>query len=257
MLKKFILTGLVLLAVLQYPALSQGKEESASLALEMAESAIIQMKEKDLGTTYANDTLNEAKALFSEERYLAAESLANKVLEIKNTAEEVKGMIDDVEEKIYEASSRGYNVSEASVLFGSGLEEFRVDNYEDAEKLMNSALNELEEAEAEGSLKKAEEGTEPLRVLMDNLWLVIIFTLAVLVIGGKIKRHVQIKRTVEKRKRLNKEHDRIENLIRKTQKKYFRTREISKLDYEVVMGRYQKRLSAIEKELRMLGTDQN
>jgi enoyl reductase-like protein len=51
---------------------------------------------------------------------------------------------------------------------------------------------------------------------------------------------------------LGKEEDRIEKLICETQKKYFKTKEISKMDYEIMMKRCQERLSAIKKQIKML-----
>ena len=231
---------------------AEENKTSASLMIEKAEKTITEMMKMGFGVTYANDTLNEAKVLFSQGYYLGAEALASKVLEIKEKAESVKKLIDQVESRIYEVSSKGYNVSDALELFNSGLKEFEVDNYADAEELMNEALNKLEEIEAEESIKAVQKQSELISPLLDNLWLLIIVGLLMLITGFKTKNFVDKRRMKNKIKNLKKEEFKIKKLIKNVQNKYFVTNEISKMDYEMAMKRYMWRLSWIKKEIKLL-----
>ncbi len=224
-------------------------EDSALLAIERAEKTIKEMLETGFGVTYANDTLNEAKNLFDNGYYEASESLARKVLEIKEKAIEVDELTNQVESKIYELSSKGYDVSSVHVTFNSGLSEFGVDNYLGAEKFMRQALSELDELEAEESLKRIRTGETDVSFVLDYLWVLIILFLFVLVAGFKVKGKVNIKNWKRELKSLEKEMENVEKLLAGAQRRYFEKGSISKMDYDLSVSRYNKSLSVIKRKI--------
>ncbi len=229
------------------------EKESVWKSIEEAEKAIEEMKVMGFGVTYANDTLNEAKNLFEEGYYEASELLAKKVLEIKEKAIEVDGLIDQVESKIYELESKGYNVSSVRDIFDRGLSEFMVDNYLGAEELMRRALNELDEIEVKESLERVRKGgVDPVSILLDHLWLLIILFLSVLIIGLKVRDRVNVRKWKEEVRALREEMKNVKRLIGEAQRKYFEEGSMSKMDYELVMSGYTHRLSMIKRRMSFL-----
>lgn len=224
--------------------------ESALLAIERAEETINEMLGMGFGVAYANDTLNEAKNLFDQGYYEASESLAKKVLEIKEKAIEVDELINQVESKIYELSSKGYNVSSIYVTFNSGLSEFNVDNYLGAENFMRQALNDLDELEAEESLKRIQTGgVDVVLVVLDYLWVLIILILFILIAGLKIKDKVNIKNWEGELKSLENEMGNLKNSLAKIQRRYFEKGSVSKMDYDISVSRYNKTISVVKRKI--------
>jgi hypothetical protein len=188
------------------------------------------MQNMGFGVTYANDTLSEAKILLEQERYMAAETVANKVLEIKEKAIKVSDLIDVVEARLYNLSSKGCEVNTVQALFNSGLAEFKIDNYIESENIMNQVMNKLDEIEAKESMKKASITIELnfLPMLLDHLWLIIISLLIILVVGLKAKKISKKRKMKIKSKKLEKEKDKLIDKIKEIQKKYFERGIISK-----------------------------
>ena len=227
--------------------------EDALLAIEGAEETIKEMLEMGFGITYANDTLNEAKNLFDQGYYEASESLAKKVLEIKEKAIEVDELINQVESKIYELSSKGYDMSSVRVTFSSGLSEFNVDNYLDAENFMRDALNELDELEAEESLKRIQtSGVDVVSVVLNYLWVFIILILLILIAGLKIKDKVDIKHLKGELESLEGEMENIKKSLAAVQRRYFEKGSVSKMDYDISVSRYNKTISVIKRKISVL-----
>ncbi|MEM5871253.1 MAG: hypothetical protein QW051_00095 [Candidatus Aenigmatarchaeota archaeon] len=256
MLNKILFTCLAIFLLMNILVLASAEvtEEEAQIEIEKAEYIIKEMQSLGFGVMYANDTLNEAKILFNQGRYLAAKELAKKVEEIKEKAIKVNEMIDLVEERLYDMSSNGYDVSEAYKLFYSGLEEFKNDNYIDAEEIMNEVINMLDEIEAEQIIKtKSSDNFENILVLIfDNLWVVILFAILLLLIVGKTKNILDHKKRIKKISELEKEMEATKEKIKEMQKKYFEIGEISKIDYEVAMDKLNKKLTDVQKELSLL-----
>jgi hypothetical protein len=229
-------------------AKAEVSEESALLAIGRAEGTINEMLGMGFNVAYANDTLNEARNLFREGYYEASELLAESILKIKEKAMEVDRLIDQVESKIYELSSRGYNVSSAYVIFDSGISEFNVGNYMDAENSMKDALNELDEIETGESIKRIQEMKFDISPILDNLWILIILFLFILIVGLKVKEKVDIKNWKRKIVSLKEEMENLKNSLSEAQRKYFEGGSISKTDYDIFVKRYNKRISEIKRE---------
>jgi len=254
MLRKLSVLGLIILFLSAAPARGEVTEASAAQAINDAEAVIREMQAMDFGVTYANDTLNEAKLLLEQKYYAASEALAKKVLDIRESAIRISGLVDTVEARLYDMSSKGYDVSDAKAIFESGLAEFKLGNYEDSEKTMNGAVDKLDEIESEESLKKASAsgGVDVLPLLLDHLWLFIIVFLASLILGVKIKSISSARKRKERIRCLESEKEAAENRIREAQKKYFEKGTISKMDYEIALDKHSKKLADIKKEMSIL-----
>ena len=212
----------------------------------------------ELGFTvnYANGTLEEAKLLFSQGKFIAAKSLARYVEIIKQKAIEVSRLFDSVEERIYNASLRekisSAGLSQVQDLFNAAMEAFEIEDYDEAEKLLNQVINRVDEIETEAALSIALEKSKGLnlRDFLITFWphilaLVIIFSLLGIFLHKRIKIHI----ITNKIKDLEREKVTIEKLMKKTQEKYFKLKTINKSDYENAMGRYSKRLIVVKKDI--------
>jgi len=227
--------------------------EKASQAIQDAENAINEMQDMGYGVTYANDTLREAKNLFDQGYYEAAEALAENVQEIKERATEVDGLINQVESKIYDLSFKGYDTSSVSPIFEAGFSEFAVDNYLDAEAFMIETLDRLDDLEAGESLKRIwETRLDLLSVFLDYLWLLIILFLFVLVIGFRSKEDADMKKWKESVMRLKEEGKRIDKSLADAQKKYFEKGSMSKIDYDLLSRMHDYRISLINRKMSVL-----
>lgn len=254
MLRELSVLCIVILALLTIPVRGEVTIDDAIRAINGAENVIKQMRQADFSVTYANDTLNEAKLLFEQKYYAASEALAKKVPDIRESAIRISGLIDMVEARLYDLSSKGYDVSEAKALFESGLSEFKLGNYADSETMLNNAMNKLDEVESEESLKRASAASsiDLVSLLLDYLWLIIIILLAALITGLKAKRTSEIRKCKNRIKALESEKGATENKIKEAQKKYFEKGTISKMDYEIALDRHSKKLADIKKELSIL-----
>lgn len=252
MSKKLVLLVLIFFLLIQN--VSASSEESAMQAIEEAEKVISEMQEMGFGVTYANDTLNEAKLMFTENLYPASESLAKGVLEIKEKAITVNQLIDEVEPRIYELSSEGYDVSIVVSKFSSGMEEFGLDNYLEAENTMREIVNMLDEIESEESLKRTSvsKGEDYFSLILDYLWLIIILFLVVLIIVAKYKGYSYMKKSGKKLAALEMEKEIITNKLKEAQSNYYEKGSISKLDYDLIVGKYNNKLAFLKKEISIL-----
>ena len=254
MRRKTLLLGLVMLILLAKPSDAAYTGESASHAINEAENVIRSMQEMKFGVTYANDTLNEAKALFAQERYMAAETVAKKVAEIKDTAVRVSGLIDIAEGRIYDLSLRGFDVTDAQQIFDSALAEFKIDNYAEAEKTINQLITTLDEMEASESIKRTGEAfsLDILPALLDYLWLIIVMFLLLLIAGLRMKNTYRKSRAMAKIRRLENEKNSLKEKLKEIQKNYFEKGSVSKMDYDVILEKNSRRLDGIKSELLAL-----
>lgn len=259
MLKKLLILGLILIVLVAKPASAEFTRESASQAINEAESVISEMQKMNFGVTYANDTLNEAGLLFAQERYMAAETVAKSVPGMKDKAVKISGLIDAAETRIYDLSSKGYDVSAAEALFNSGIVEFKIDNYVGSESAMNQVLSSLDEVEAKESAKKAGLSAESdiIPIILDNLWLIIILFLFVLIAGLRTKKMHEKRKAKNKTKGLEEERNILTGKIKEAQKKYFKDGTISKMEYETSLDKYNRHLDEIKNELYLIKDKKN
>ncbi len=246
---RIVITFAVLLLVLSPAVAANGSREEAETAIEKAESVISEMISEGFGVTYANDTLSESKILFSQGYYEGSLALAQKVIEIKGIAEEIQVMIGEAEIRMFEVSSNNLDISEAESIFNRAIEEFEVDNYEDAKELLERTTDKLKEIEEKGSLRAREESPDLGQTLMANVGNFIVALLVIILAGIVLRRTLLIKRMRISARSLKNEQMKIEKIVEETQKKYFRDGKMGKREYDSIVREYQGKLSEIAKQL--------
>lgn len=246
----FFLTFLFILQVV----LAQSKE-SAVQAIERAEEIIEEMKNLGLKVGYANDTLNEAKLMLQRGNYLAAKSLAEYVEVIRDKAIEVDKLIDEVEEKAYEAKEKGLKIEDLEVLLKKGIEYFEEENYDEAKELLLKCLNGIEEREKEKIVARISLKNE-IRLLTNFLkenyprmiLSIIVFSSIFSLSYRRFRRYL----LEERLRKLKKERNVIERLLKNLQRKYFVRGTISKKEYETLSESYSKKLIRVKKNIKVL-----
>ena len=245
------LVPLILVFIFLTITVSAVEMSDAQSAITRAEFVIKEMESLGFGVTYANDTLNEAKNLFENEYYEAAESLARKVIGIKEKSINVNNIINDAEVRIYELSVEGYDVTEAEKMFDLGISEFLIDNYIGAEEYMTEVLDKIDEIEAEESFKRLQQ-TDNSSIVMDYLWLIILVVFPIVIFSYKLMEKHKIKMFGKEKSILEKEIDKLKDAISAGQMKYFKNGTMSKLDYEILVKKHTKRIANIKRRLSFL-----
>jgi len=247
---KGVIWFLVLLAcVAVFPsvleALENVTEEDATAAMTQAETVIDEMKALGFGTEYANHTLGEAKVLLLRGKYDLALTTARYVFVIKQKAIVVDEMIDDVELRMHELSSKGHDVSESRNLFRNGVDEFAKENYEKAGTLLTQAMDRLDSIEREAALSMAaRENLVDVFGKMIYAHRLIISACVVLFVLASVPAFVKLKKVKKARmmKSLENEVDNIKNSMKTLQEGYFNKKSLGKKDYETRMKKYKKEL---------------
>jgi tetratricopeptide (TPR) repeat protein len=258
-MKKIVFTLLLLTIFFQIVLaqnLGEEREKIKALqAIENAEKQIEEMKKLGFGVKYANDTLNEAKLLFERGDYLAAESVANYVEVIKQTAMKVYEMIDKVESKVYDARSRGINVSVPMEIFNQGIKMFEIEDYKEAEKLITEAEEKLEEIEAEQAFSKTIEKSKEyeLVLMIKENWHIILFSIIFLSsFGYFVYKRLEIRAIKNKTKTLVREKEALEKMMKDVQRMYFVEKKMGKKEYTRTIERCGRRLVEVKKNLEVL-----
>ena len=253
MLRKFIPFALALVFLFNQVNAEITKDD-ALFSLSLAEATITDMQAMGFGVTYANDTINEAMILLSQNRFMASDALSKKVVEIKDKAISVDDLINTAEERLYDLSEKGYDVSEARKLFDDGFTEFELNNYIEAENkilLVMNMMDEIETMESTKSLGVADSSGNAL-IIMDNLWFIIIISLSAFIAFVKIKFRRAKAKIGKKLEKLGHEKEVTERRMEDAQRKYFGKGEISRKDYDVTIARHSRRMADIMREMAVL-----
>jgi hypothetical protein len=249
-----IITAILLTLFVPYAG-ALGDHDMAIAAINNAEAEVQSLHELGFGTSYANDTLNEAKLLYDQGHYLAAESLALKVTEIKELTIETESLIDQVDGMIYESRILGVDVSPAEVLFNQVLSAFEIEDYVQANELLTQTINKLDELESESILQAATKKTwytNIASVILENHILsiaLVLLVIAVMPVTHMARKSGKIRK---KMKDLEKEKDSLSKLVKDLQVKYFSESKISKSEYERTRDYYRKKASEIERSIKLI-----
>jgi hypothetical protein len=199
----------------------------------------------------ANDTLNEARLLFSKGFYKGAESLANDVEGIKSRAISIDKSIDQAESSLYQAKSMGIDVSQPQALFDGALAAFKQEDYDRTEELLSQTTAKLEELESDYSMKRVAEGRGwegLLKKIKDNILpisvIAAVATASYLVTAKARKR----RKILGKIRMLDRESERLNGMMKELQLKYFEKGAISESEYRNLMSRYSKKLAAAKRK---------
>ncbi len=232
-----------------------GDQDRALEAMASAEAEIQSMQELGFGTTYVSDTLEEARLLYDQEHYLAAESLANKVTEIKELAIGTDSLINQVEGMIYESQALGIDTGSAEALFDQALTAFGMEDYTQTNELLTQTINKLDELESEAILQTTTQKTwySEITSFLTTNWLLsiagFIVILAVIFIAYMASKSSKVRKRL---KDLENEKDSLSKTIKDLQVRYFRDSRISKSEYDRLREHYMKRASEVERNLKTI-----
>jgi hypothetical protein len=236
--------------------LAQHDMDAALQEIGGAGQAIAEMAEAGFGTSYANDTLNEARIMLSRGEYAAAEALAREVWDIRDAAFEADLLIDQAEEKIYAASLEGIDTSQASGLFSQGVGLFGSENYLESRESLEGAIGLVERLQSEAALKESLQASpgEQLMLALGGYWQVIVLSAGGAVLAVMfVKKRRRLSALRRRLGLLEREKASLERLMAQTQNRYFRFNSLGKLDYDTIMERYRKRMALVEKDISALG----
>ena len=247
------LLAFALLAILLIPGVYalNATRSDAQAAIASAQSAILGMKSLGFGTQYANQTLSEALSLYASGDYLNSMSTARYVLVIKQKASSVNELIDDVELRLEENRAAGRDVSKPSGLFLQGEAEFRDENYDNAEGLLNQAMDGIDELERQAAISWASGSLHEtaMKYIQANLQGIVITSvtvamaaLAILALTGKARRAGRVAR-------IRKEIAAIRESMKAAQESYFNSGSISKKAYKTRMAGLRHNLDKMAEEL--------
>lgn len=232
-----------------------GDKDAALEAIMRAEGNISEMQNAHLGTAFANDTLSEAKLLYSQENYIGAESLAKYVEVIKKTALETGKKIDDTEALLYDAEAEGINVSEARQLFDAGIKAFEAEDYVAAENLLAEATNSAEQKRADASMKSALEKSMESDIIgaLKAKKKEILAFFGIAAAGSAVMQlRLNAARAKKKKQELSEKITLAKKMMARIQKEYFESGAISRSDYEAGMKKYRAIVLAATRELAIL-----
>ncbi len=227
-----------------------GKDE-ASRILDLAISSVKDMESAGFPIAKISRLLEEAKNALVKHYFDNVKDLFGNIKEMKEAAFKANDLIKSIKNKIF-----GYKFLTGSVI-GGGSKRFSR-----TEDLLNLAQAAFEREDYQTALQRANEAQLALAIETKDLgfiiflvkywWAILIFLIS-LTVGGVFgyKKYMEI--TISWRIReLEREEDSVGELIRETQKKYFKEKSIGPDTFNRAVFGYHRRISKIRKLLTKL-----
>ncbi len=241
-----------LILVSSVPVFAQGVTYGQALAsIKNAERIIAEMQELGLGTSYANDTLAEAKSILRIGYPEAAKSLADRIPEIKETAINLSQEIDTTEAELLESERTGINVTSARYVFERVLEAFAREDYSETRSLLKRTSNIIDEMRSKAALKGLSRDIfSSAWLFFARQWQFILAFVSVSTLAGWASLGKYFTARNRKRiKALKREINSITRMMQDTQRKYFQEFSIDKKGYEAVMKEGRERILKMRREI--------
>jgi hypothetical protein len=257
-------------------------KKDALLGIDESEKIIINMKDNNFSIIFMNDTLNQAKKIMEQIKYaetLKDKSASRQILReaenalkfvdlktlnynevivytdrIKSREEQAFNIYDSIliaKNKIENYKTNNADVSEAEIIFEQAKKAFYEDRYEDAQKLVQDAVNSFESKQFETSTLNSM--TIGAKNFLQRYWLYgFVFSAIFFIVGffsyGKI-RIISLKNKIKK---MNANKQVLMELMKRTQEERFKENKISGLVYNIRMKKYQEKMQDIKEELPVL-----
>lgn len=229
--------------------------KSISILIE-ADKDINAMSDAGLPTKRINDVLNEAKFALELGYYNKIEELGNDIRNLKEKAFRIGADLEKTKNKIEDAKRYALDISEVEQLFNSSQNEFKLENYEEADKLLKQSLENAERIIADsllfGTISKSEIKFNLINFLKRFWWAILIFFAISLVFGIFIFQRISIAILKNRLRNLEKEKNAITNLIKDAQTAYFKENKMDKSMYNLKVNKYQDRLIQIRVRIPLL-----
>jgi tetratricopeptide (TPR) repeat protein len=217
---------------------------------------ILEMLDNNLTTSRVDDLFKEALLAIELGNFDRANSIIQEIEDLKENAFIILNQINEVKQIIKDVELQGLDVTEAENLLSQGIDKFIINDYEEAEELLQKSIKKIEQIKTSsllfGLINKSELKFSIITFLKAYWWAILIIIL-VLIIFGKITYDILYIKILNHRiSNLKNEQEAIINLIKKYQEDYFKRKIISKTSYNAAVDKYQERLLKIKEKIPII-----
>jgi len=258
MKETLILTSILIVCILITPTVFAANITEVREAIENAEKIVQEMAESNFSTVFVNDTLLNAKEDFKKRNYDSVLEKTQTIETRKEKAYEISDSLNSIEVRIEELTEMNLDTSEIREVLEDAKREFRYENYDEADRLISKAFDEISDTEAKQTILKARYEAAKNKVITfftffanykEYVILTVLVSTIMCIILFKIITRIRIKK---KLRSLRLEKSVVEDLIKETQKNRYQRGTISKKDYRLTISKYKSRIREIEKRIPVL-----
>jgi len=250
-----ILISILIVCMLVTPEVFAANITEAKEAIDNAEKIVQEMAESNFSTVFVNDTLLRAKEDFKKKNYDSVLEKTRTIETRKEKAYEISDSLNSIEVRIEELTEMNLDTSEIREILDDAKREFRYENYDEADRLISKAFDEISDTEAKQTILKARYEAAKNRVITffanykEYVIITNIISIILCFIVFKIVNGIRIKNELRS---LRLEKNVTEDLIKETQKNRYQRDAISKKAYQLTMSKYKSRIREIEKRILVL-----
>jgi len=250
-----ILIPCLIFCMLIMPSASAANVIEATEAIDNAEQIVQEMAQSNFSTVFVNDTLLSAKEDLKKKNYDSVLEKTRIIETRKEKAYEISDSLNSIEVRIEELTEMNLDTSEIKEILDDAKKEFRYENYDEADRLITKAFDEISDTEAKQTILKARyEATKNKTITFfanykGYIIVIIIISIITCVIVFKIMTGIKIENEL---RRLRLEKNVTEDIIKETQKNRYQRDAISKKIYQLSMSKYKSRIREIEKRMLIL-----
>jgi hypothetical protein len=224
--------------------------------LLIAKNNIQEMADKKLTTSRVDDLYNEALLAIELSNLNRANDIAQEIMGLKEKAFAILNKINEAEKIIEDVESQGLDTSEAENLLDQGINKFNINDYEEANTLLQDSIKKAERIKASslmfGVINKSQLKFNMIIFLKAYWWLISIILLILIIFGSTLYDVLYIRMLNNKISSLKKEQQTILNMIKQYQEDYFKKKKLSKESYDVAIDKYQERMLKIKETIPVL-----
>jgi len=218
-----------------------------------AKNDITAMAEAGLRTTRVNDVLDDLEFALELGYYNEIDDISKNIGDLKLKAFGIEVNIKKTKTKIDEAKGYNLDVNEVKSLFNSSVNEFNLENYEDAEKLLKQSFEKTEKIISDsllfGTISKSELRFNIINFLKRFWWLVLIIITITSIFGIIAYQRVSIMILESNLRRFEREKKAIVSLIKKAQTAHFKENIMDKSTYNLTFNKHQDRIIEIKEKI--------
>lgn len=218
-----------------------------------AKNDITAMAEAGLRTTRVNDVLDDLEFALELGYYNEIDDISKNIGDLKLKAFGIEVNIKKTKTKIDEAKGYSLDVNEVETLFNSSVNEFNLENYEDAEKLLKQSFEKTEKIISDsllfGTISKSELRFNIINFLKRFWWLVLIIITITSIFGIIAYQRVSIMILESNLRRFEREKKAIVSLIKKAQTAHFKENIMDKSTYNLTFNKHQDRIIEIKEKI--------
>ena len=209
-------------------------------AIKNAEAALEEMRNSGFNFEMLANILEDAKSAYNSLDFDRANEMAQKVIELRETAFRISSQLDQVEKDIVNAEKYGISAEEVRKMADLAKSAFQRGDYKRAEERITAAVT---------AYQMETKNILPVMEFFYKYWqilLLLLFSCAMASIFTRKKLKIRsIGKNLEKLRSSKKS---VKGLITALQEDYFNKNKISKLEYEMERENYEKRLAELNSE---------